>query len=234
MAGIAHLLLIDDDAELAALMRDFFGGQEIDLTPAQNGVEGLEMALRGGFDLILLDVMMPGLDGFEVLKRLRAERDTPVLMLTARAESESRIRGLNEGADDYLPKPFEPMELLARVNAILRRTRGQARDPLSPVEIGDIRLDPSTRCVTKDGNAVDVTTIEFDILEMLMRAAGHVVSRDEVAQRLYNRPASPYDRSIDVHISHLRKKLDGATDLIRTIRGAGYQLALQTAHPETS
>ncbi|MGD0580193.1 MAG: response regulator transcription factor [Bryobacteraceae bacterium] len=234
MAGIAHLLLIDDDAELAALMRDFFGGQEIDLTSAQNGVEGLAMALRGGFDLILLDVMMPGLDGFEVLKRLRAERGTPVLMLTARAESESRIRGLNEGADDYLPKPFEPTELLARVNAILRRTRGPARDPLLPVEIGGIRLDPSTRAVTKNGNAVEVTTIEFDILEMLMRAAGHVVSRDELAQRLYNRPASPYDRSIDVHISHLRKKLDGATDLIRTIRGAGYQLALETAPSEAT
>jgi two-component system response regulator CpxR len=234
VAGISHLLLIDDDAELAALMRDFFSGQEIDLTSAQNGVEGLEMALRGGFDLILLDVMMPGLDGFEVLQRLRAQRDTPVLLLTARAESESRIRGLNTGADDYLPKPFEPMELLARVQAILRRTRGQARDPLSPVEIGGVRLDPSTRVVTKDGNLVEVTTIEFDILEVLMRAAGHVVSRDELAQRLYNRPASPYDRSIDVHISHLRKKLDGATDLIRTIRGAGYQLALETVRSETS
>ena len=117
------------------------------------------------------------------------------------------------------------MELLARVQAILRRTRGQARDPLSPVEIGGVRLDPSTRVVTKDGNLVEVTTIEFDIL---------VVSRDELAQRLYNRPASPYDRSIDVHISHLRKKLDGATDLIRTIRGAGYQLALETVRSETS
>ena len=228
------MLLIDDDAELAALMRDFFASHDIEVTSAVTGAEGLEMATRGGFDLILLDVMMPGLDGFDVLKRLRAERDTPVLMLTARTESESRIRGLNQGADDYLAKPFEPMELLARVRAILRRTRGQARDPLSPIEVGPIRLDPSARAVTSNGNAVEVTTIEFDILEALMRAAGHVVSRDELSQHLYNRPASPFDRSIDVHISHLRKKLNAATDLIRTIRGSGYQLALETAQTEKS
>lgn len=234
MAGIAHLLLIDDDTELGALMRDFFHDQEIDLTSAQNGFEGLEMALRGGFDLILLDVMMPGLDGFEVLKRLRSERDTPVLMLTARTESESRIRGLNEGADDYLPKPFEPMELLARVRAILRRTQSAQRDPLTAVESGGVRLDPATRQVTMNGREVELTTIEFDILEVLVRVAGRVVSRDEIAQRFYNRPATPYDRSIDVHISHLRKKLDAPTDLIRTLRGVGYQFASLEPEPEKS
>lgn len=232
MAGIAHLLLIDDDTELGALMRDFFRDQEIDLTTAQNGFEGLEMALRGGFDLILLDVMMPGLDGFEVLHRLRAERDTPVLMLTARTESESRIRGLNAGADDYLPKPFEPMELLARVRAILRRVQPGQRDPMSAVEAAGVRLDPATRQVTVNGRDVELTTIEFDILEVLMRVAGHVVSRDEIAQRFYNRPATPYDRSIDVHISHLRKKLDAPTELIRTLRGLGYQFAPLEAEPE--
>jgi two-component system response regulator CpxR len=225
-------LLIDDDTELGALMRDFFHDQEIDLTSAQNGFEGLEMALRGGFDLILLDVMMPGLDGFEVLKRLRSERDTPVLMLTARTESESRIRGLNAGADDYLPKPFEPMELLARVRAILRRTQSGQRDPLTAIESGGVRLDPATRQVTMNGREVDLTTIEFDILEVLIRVAGHVVSRDEIAQRFYNRPATPYDRSIDVHISHLRKKLDAPTDLIRTLRGIGYQFASLDPEPE--
>lgn len=213
-------------------MRDFFHDQEIDLTSAQNGFEGLEMALRGGFDLILLDVMMPGLDGFEVLKRLRSERDTPVLMLTARTESESRIRGLNAGADDYLPKPFEPMELLARVRAILRRTQSGQRDPLTAIESGGVRLDPATRQVTVNGREVDLTTIEFDILEVLIRVAGHVVSRDEIAQRFYNRPATPYDRSIDVHISHLRKKLDAPTDLIRTLRGVGYQFASLDPEPE--
>jgi two-component system, OmpR family, response regulator CpxR len=232
VAGIAHLLLIDDDTELGALMRDFFHDQDIDLTSAQNGFEGLEMALRGGFDLILLDVMMPGLDGFEVLKRLRSERDTPVLMLTARTESESRIRGLNEGADDYLPKPFEPMELLARVRAILRRTQSRQRDPLTAVESGGVRLDPATRQVTMNGREVELTTIEFDILEVLVRVAGRVVSRDEIAQRFYNRPATPYDRSIDVHISHLRKKLDAPSDLIRTLRGVGYQFASLEPEPE--
>lgn len=232
MTGIAHLLLIDDDTELGALMRDFFRDQEIDLTTAQNGFEGLEMALRGGFDLILLDVMMPGLDGFEVLHRLRAERDTPVLMLTARTESKSRIRGLNAGADDYLPKPFEPMELLARVRAILRRTQPGQRDPMSAVEAAGVRLDPATRQVTISGRDVELTTIEFDILAVLMRVAGRVVSRDEIAQRFYNRPATPYDRSIDVHISHLRKKLDAPTELIRTLRGLGYQFAPLESEPE--
>lgn len=232
LAGKAHLLLIDDDAELGALMRDFFRDQDIDVTAAQNGVEGLELALHGGFDLILLDVMMPGLDGFEVLRRLREQRDTPVLMLTARTESASRIRGLNEGADDYLPKPFEPMELLARVRAILRRTQAVPRDPLSAVEAGPVRLDPASRHVSISGRDVELTTIEFDILEMLMRAAGRAVSRDEIAQRFYNRPATPYDRSIDVHISHLRRKLDAPLDLIRTLRGAGYQFAALEANQE--
>ena len=232
MAGTAHLLLIDDDAELGALMRDFFRDQEIEVTSAQNGFEGLEMALHGSFDLILLDVMMPGLDGFQVLKRLREERDTPVLMLTARTESASRIQGLNEGADDYLPKPFEPMELLARVRAILRRTQTGPRDPLSALEVCGVRLDPAARLVTMNGREVELTTIEFDILEVLMRAAGRVVSRDEIAQRFYNRPATPYDRSIDVHISHVRKKLDAPADLIRTLRGVGYQFAVLESEPE--
>ena len=227
MSGTANLLLIDDDAELAALMREFFQERGIDLTSALNGFEGLEYALRGGFDLILLDVMMPGLDGFQVLERLRAERDTPVLMLTARTESESRIRGLNAGADDYLPKPFEPLELLARVNAILRRTIGERRDPMSTLEVTGIRLHPASRVASHNGRVLELTTIEFDILEALMRAAGRVVSRDELSQRFYNRPAQAYDRSLDVHISHLRKKLEGASDAIRTVRGAGYQLALE-------
>jgi two-component system response regulator CpxR len=196
LAGTAHLLLIDDDAELGALMRDFFRDQDIDVTPAQNGFDGLEMALRGGFDLILLDVMMPGLNGFEVLKRLREQRDTPVLMLTARTESASRIRGLNEGADDYLPKPFEPMELLARVRAILRRTQAGPRDPLSPLEVCGVRLDPASRMVAMNGREVELTTIEFDILEVLMRAAGRVVSRDEISQRFYNRPARSEERRV--------------------------------------
>ena len=230
--GTAHLLLVDDDAELGALMREFFRAREIDCTTCANGFEGLDLALRGGFDLILLDVMMPGLDGFEVLKRLRAQRDTPVLMLTARTESASRIRGLEGGADDYLPKPFEPLELLARVRAILRRTQGQPRDPLSPIEAAGVRLDPSARTVALNGAPVEMTTIEFDILESLLRAAGRVVSRDELSQRFYNRPASPYDRSIDVHISHLRKKLDGGGERIRTIRGMGYQFALEAEQVE--
>jgi two-component system response regulator CpxR len=234
MASAAHLLLIDDDVELAPLMHDFFRGHDVDLAWAPDGSEGLEKALRGRFDLVVLDVMMPHMDGFEVLRRLRAESDVPVLMLTARTEGGSRIRGLNEGADDYLPKPFEPLELLARVRAILRRTQAPRRDRLEPIEVSGVRLDSSSRSVTCRGRAVPLTTAEFDVLEMLMRAAGRPVSRDEIALRFYNRLATPYDRSIDVHISHLRKKLAGPFESIRTIRGAGYQFVREPAGEEVS
>jgi len=169
-----------------------------------------------------------------VLQQLRRRKDLPVIMLTARVRSDDRITGLNTGADDYLPKPFEPMELLARVRAILRRTQTGPRDPQSVVEASGVRLDPATRQVTMNGREVELTTIEFDILEVLMRVAGRVVSRDEIAQRFYNRPATPYDRSIDVHISHLRRKLDAPTELIRTLRGLGYQFASVDSEPEKS
>ena len=186
-----------------------------------DGPKGLATALGGGFDLMILDVMLPGMDGFEILRRVRRESRLPVLMLTARGEDEDRIIGLELGADDYLPKPFNTRELVARVKAIMRRL--EERRPGIKFEVNGISIDPGTRDVTRDGVPVEVTTFEFDILETLMRAAGRVVSRDDLMEELYGRKATPFDRSVDMHISHLRKKLEGDKPLIKTVRGVGYQ-----------
>src|SRR4051812_32332132 len=168
--------------------------------------------------------MLPGIDGFEILRRLRDKSRVPVLMLTARGEDVDRIVGLELGADDYLAKPFNPRELAARIRAILRRYEPRAQ-PAGPgrIESNGIVLDPGTREVTANGKRIELTTFEFDILEMLIRSAGRVLSRDALMENFYNRKATPFDRSIDMHISHLRKKLENGDDLIKTIRGVGYQ-----------
>ncbi|HEY3442754.1 MAG TPA: response regulator transcription factor [Paludibaculum sp.] len=217
------LLLIDDDRDLTALLRDYLAQQGFDSETANDGVAGLRMAGAKRYDLILLDVMMPGMDGFAVLEQLRRVNDTPVLMLTARGEPDDRIHGLRAGADDYLPKPFNPDELVARIQAVLRRATGvTAREKAQAIEFGGVRLEPSMRNVFVAGEVVELTAVEFDILDVLMSAAGRVVSRDDISLRLYQREASPFDRSIDVHLSHIRRKLGEAGGLIRTIRGSGY------------
>lgn len=216
------LLMVDDDVELGTLMQEFFASQGVALELSHDGESGLAKLAQGGYDLVLLDVMMPRLDGFAVLERLRKTSDVPVLMLTARLESASRIRGLEGGADDYLPKPFEPMELMARVRAILRRSGGKAGGG----EGYGLRMDPGGRSAHVDGRKLELTSVEFDILEVLHRGAGRVVSRDEIAQRLYQRDATAFDRAIDVHVSHIRKKLEGSSAKILTVRGVGYQLSL--------
>ncbi len=216
------LLLVDDDVELCGMMSEFFAQEGHRLECIYNGREGLTAALNGSFDLVILDVMLPILDGFEVLQRLRRRKDLPVIMLTARVQQQDRIRGLDAGADDYLPKPFDPDELLARIRAVLRRSESLARAEAEEISIGNIRLRPSTRETWLNDHLVDLTAAEFDLLEMLMRAAGRVVSRDEITAALFERQATPYDRFLDVHISHLRKKLEGGRGLIRTVRGVGY------------
>jgi two-component system response regulator CpxR len=216
------LLMVDDDVELGMLLQEFFASQGVGLDLSHDGESGLAKLAERPYDLVLLDVMMPRLDGFAVLERLRKTSDVPVLMLTARLESASRIRGLEGGADDYLPKPFEPMELLARVRAILRRSGGKA----GAAEPYGLRMDPGGRSASVDGRRLEVTSVEFDILEVLHRGAGRVVSRDEIAQRLYQRDATAFDRAIDVHVSHIRKKLEGSSAKILTVRGVGYQLSL--------
>jgi len=218
------ILLIDDDAELCALLSEFLKREGFTVECAHEGHRGLEKALQPGVDLVVLDVMLPGIDGFEILRRLRHESKVPVIMLTARGEDVDRIVGLELGADDYLPKPFNPRELAARIRAILRRYEPRAPiQPAARIEVNGVTLDPGTRQVASNGRRVELTTFEFDILEMLMRAAGRVLSRDALMENFYNRKATPFDRSIDMHISHLRKKLERGDDLIKTIRGVGYQ-----------
>ncbi|HLJ15541.1 MAG TPA: response regulator transcription factor [Bryobacteraceae bacterium] len=219
----AHsLLLIDDDGELCLLMRQFFESHGWRIETVQDGVVGLSRALEGGYDLLLLDVMLPGLDGFELLRQLRQRSSVPVILLTARTEKADRIMGLDSGADDYLPKPFGPDELLARIRAVLRRAGRGAPPRTAAFEENSVRLNPATREVWREGVPVEVTSIEFDILELLVRSAGRVVSRDELSAALYKRQATPFERSLDVHVSHLRKKLAGGRELIRTVRGVGY------------
>ena len=219
-----RLLIVDDDVELCGLLGEFLQREGFQVTCIHDGPSGLDEARKGDYDLIILDVMLPGLDGFEILKQLRAGSRVPVLMLTARGQDVDRIVGLELGADDYLPKPFNPRELTARVKAILRRT--EAKVNRGRLEVNGVVLDPGTREVTLDGKPVEVTTLEFDILEQLMRSAGRVVSRDDLMESLYNRKATPFDRSIDMHVSHLRRKLEGARPVIKTIRGVGYQFCL--------
>lgn len=216
-----RLLIVDDDVELCSLLKEFLQREGFTIDCIHEGLAALEATRQGNYDLVVLDVMLPGLDGFEALKRLRSESRVPVLMLTARGEDIDRIVGLELGADDYLPKPFNPRELTARVKAILRRT--EAKATRGRVEVNGIVLDPGTREVTAGGKPVEVTTLEFDILEQLMRNAGRVVSRDGLMESLYNRKATPFDRSIDMHVSHLRRKLESERAVIKTIRGAGYQ-----------
>lgn len=226
MSAEANILLIEDDAELCELMQEFFSQNSMALEVATGGRRGLARAIEGQHDLILLDVMLPGLDGFEILRLLRRRTSVPVIMLTARTEQADRIAGLEAGADDYLPKPFGPEELLARIRAVLRRTRqaGMAKPEL--LEAGSLRVHTGTREASVDSQRLELTGIEFDILEFLLRQAGQVVSRDQLMTVLYQREASPFERSLDVHISHLRKKLGDSRDLIRTIRGAGYMFCM--------
>jgi two-component system response regulator CpxR len=216
------VLLVDDDAELCELMQEFFARRGIRLDVVNDGRRGLSRALAGGHDLLLLDVMMPGLDGFELLRLVRRQSKVPVIMLTARTAQVDRVAGLDAGADDYLPKPFGPEELLARIRAVLRRAGGTPSTRPEPLEVGGVRIDPGSREAWCDGRKVDTTSIEFDLLELLMRSAGRIISRNELMAALYQRPASPFDRALDVHISHLRKKLGDRGDVICTVRGAGY------------
>jgi two-component system response regulator CpxR len=221
------ILLIDDDEELCALMTDFFARHGFHIESAHDGSAGLALAFDKRFDLIILDIMLPVLDGFELLTQIRKRSTIPVIMLTARTAQSDRVAGLDSGADDYLPKPFGPEELLARIRAVLRRA-GYAATLQPPIyESGGIRLNLQTRQAWNRTVPVEMTSTEFDILELLVRAPGRIVSRDELTAALYQRRATPFERSIDVHISHLRKKLtkNGGLCSIVSIRGVGYLLS---------
>ncbi len=216
------LLLIDDDVELCGLMQEYFDGQGIELDTALDGQRGLGRALDGRYDLILLDVMLPALEGFEVLRQIRRRSVVPIIMLTARASRDDRIAGLDAGADDYLPKPFDPEELIARIRAVLRRSNRAGALVNEIVEAGPLKLTPASHESWIDDARLELTTIEFEILLILARSAGRIISRGELTAAIHQRPASPLERSLDVHVSHLRRKLGELGALIRTIRGVGY------------
>ena len=231
-----RVLIIDDDVELCELVTEYLCSQGFDVEAVQDGDRGCERALSGEHRLVVLDVMLPGIDGFEVLRRIRAVSMLPVLMLTARGDDVDRIIGLELGADDYLPKPFNPRELSARVRAIIRRAGAQAQSAGGAgdgerITVGDIAMDVQARRVRRGDAPVELTGAEFDLLEVLLRAAGTVVKRDELFRSVLDRDPLPMDRSIDMHVSHLRRKLGpppGGAERIKAIRGVGYVYTCET------
>lgn len=223
-----NLLIIDDDKELCELLGDYLGTEGFTVEAVNEPVAGIRRALSGDHDLVVLDVMMPNMNGFDVLRHIRAASDIPVLMLTARGSDVDRIVGLEIGADDYLPKPFNSRELVARIKAIMRRMeRDVSKSTKTPgcIKVGDLTLDPGKRTLSQCGQPVEITSIQFSILEVLLSMAGQILSRDELARRALGRDNSVYDRSIDVHISTLRRKLGPYPDnseRIKTVRNLGY------------
>jgi len=228
-----RILVVDDDAELCRLVSRFLGAEGYSVQTVQTSGLGIEGALSGDYDLVVLDVMLPEMDGFEVLRRIRTKSNTPVLMLTARGDDLDRILGLEIGADDYLPKPFNTRELSARVRAILRRANSTnssvAVSEAASIRIGDMELNAGARTVRCGAEALNLTTVEFDLLQRLLRSAGSVVGREELTKDVLGREFSPFDRSIDTHVWSLRKKVGDALDgseRIKGIRGVGYLYAL--------
>ena len=220
------VLLIDDDTELSKLLEEYLQSEQFELHAAHDGPSGLERALGNHFAAVILDVMLPGMSGLDVLKQLRQKSSVPVLMLTARGSELDRILGLELGADDYLPKPFNPRELVARLRAILRRTATTGNAPVSqPVHVAGVELHPESRSVTCSGKPVNLTGAEFDLLYTFLRNPGKIITREDLTQAALGRPMSPMDRSIDVHVSNLRRKLgpyQGEQERIKAIRGSGY------------
>jgi DNA-binding response OmpR family regulator len=232
-----QILIIDDDVALCELVTEYLEPLGFQLESVHRGDTGAERALAGKHSLVVLDVMLPGLNGFEVLRRIRADSKVPVLMLTARGDDIDRIVGLEIGADDYLPKPFNPRELTARIRAILRRARSDepgSQPGTRQLSVGDVELDIGTRAVQRAGENIELTAVEFDLLEKLLRAAGRIITREELSKEVLGRNSSPFDRSIDMHISNLRKKLGrqfGSIERIKTVRGVGYIYAQRSEPP---
>ena len=223
-----RVLLVDDDTQLTEMLAEYLQPEGMTVTAVGSGTQGLRRAQQDEYDLIVLDVMLPGLSGFDVLRRLRGGGvQSPVLMLTARGDDVDRIVGLEMGADDYLPKPFNPRELLARIKAILRRARDTGAEETTKLTVGPYTAHLKRREIVLDGQALKLTNAEFTILVTLMRSPGEVVSRDALTRAALGRQLLPDDRSLDTHMSNLRKKLvgDGADDApIRSVRGSGYVL----------
>ena len=225
---MTHLLIVDDDKELSAMLVEYLSSEGFDVEAAYDGLSAIEQVKRQHYDALVLDVMMPELDGFGVLRHVRSYSEVPVLMLTAKGDDVDRIVGLEMGADDYLAKPFNPRELLARLKAVLRRS-GTIKEPDSIeelVSVSGLEMDMRTRVAKADGLVMEVTSTEFNLLYLLLRQVGHVVTKEVLSQSAMGRSLEKYDRSIDMHMSNLRKKLSEynlALNIV-TVRGQGYQL----------
>lgn len=245
---MSQVLMIDDDTELCDLVQEYLRRDGLNTIAANNGEDGLRIAQTGNCAMVVLDVMLPGIGGFEVLRRLRATSRIPVLMLTARGDEVDRVLGLELGADDYLPKPFSSRELAARIRAILRRVQPESseqgsaeiqrgvegRPPRKLLAVGDVEICLATRESRAGGVPVELTAVEFNLLELLLRAAGDVVTREGIAREVLGRQLLPYDRSVDTHISNVRRKLGPApngADRIKTVRGVGYIYTLHGGGP---
>jgi two-component system response regulator CpxR len=218
-----RVLIVDDDVELCELLAARMSDEGFELEAVHDGTRGLERALSREHSLVVLDLMLPGMGGLDVLRRVREQSPIPLLILTARGEEVDRIVGLEIGADDYLPKPFNPRELIARIRAILRRTVRVAAG-LHPLIVGDLRLDPASREAWIQGRMISLTSVEFALLEMLMQHAGRIVTREELTEAVLGRKLGPFDRVIDVHVSNIRRKLGTSqgVERIKAIRGSGY------------
>jgi two-component system response regulator CpxR len=224
-----RVLIVDDDVELCRLLSERLSSEGFALEAVHDGPRGLERVLSQEHALIILDLMLPGMGGLDVLRRVRTHSPVPVLILTARGEDVDRILGLEIGADDYLPKPFNPRELIARIRAILRRTSRSATSG-SSITVGDLRLDPAAREVWLNDIRLDLTSVEFALLETLLRDAGHIVTREQLTEMVLGRKLGAFDRVIDVHISNLRKKLGRANgeERIKSVRGSGYVFVIRS------
>ena len=220
-----RVLIVDDDVELCRLLAERLSTEGFRIEAVHDGTRGLERALSMEHDLVILDLMLPGMGGLDVLRRMRGQSPVPVLILTARGEDVDRILGLEIGADDYVPKPFNPRELIARIRAILRRTV-RVVSSTATLTVGDVRLDPAAREVWLKDVSVNLTSVEFTLLETLLRDAGRVLTREHLTETVLGRKLGSFDRVIDVHVSNLRKKLGPAQsgERIKAVRGSGYLL----------
>lgn len=232
---MTRLLLADDDQELCELLTEYLSSEGFEVSSVHDGEKAVSEVLTGNYDLLVLDIMMPIMNGIDALREVRLKKATPVLMLTARGDDVDRIVGLEMGADDYLPKPCNPRELVARIRAILRRVKAsevEVAPPPGVLAIDDVELRPSSRQVLCNGNDVELTSTEFGVLTLLMQHAGEVVSKKQLTEAVLERKLTPYDRSMDMHVSHVRRKLGktaAGEERIKTIRNAGYLYVVAAA-----
>lgn len=234
-----RILLVDDDTDLSDLLAEYLSNEGYQVEQADSAEAALtRLNAQEQFDLWVLDIMMPGMSGLELLQQVRPRMSTPVIMLTGRGDDIDRILGLEVGADDYLPKPANPRELLARIKAVLRRSQPQSHSAgavaQQQMHLGPLHLDPQLREVKVSDELLQLTSAEFNVLSVLMRSAGQIVTKEHLTEQVLHRKLTAYDRAIDVHVSRVRTKLDqaqeGLADSIKTVRGQGYQLALKDEH----